>query len=92
MEMDVRPGIDRWLAGYAAHRLELTLHCRGLSVDGVEHVGQHQEQCHQQPHPARDNRGRDQEAHPGDLIFDIFSLSNSQASVPLTITNSPEGK
>ena len=52
--------------------IELTLHCWRLSVDGVEHVGQHQEQGHQQPHPARDNRGGDQEAHPGDLEKGIW--------------------
>ena len=43
------------------------LHGGGHRVDDVEHVGQHKEEGHQQPHPAGNNRRGDQEADPGNL-------------------------
>ena len=78
IEMEVRPEID---TGYCGHCTALTLHSGRLCVDGVEHVGQHQEEGDKQPHPPGDHGGGDEEADPGDLgrvpeISDIHAGSH----------------
>ena len=64
MEMEVMPACGGMVGCVHTEYRVLTLHCGGHSVDGVEHVGQHQEEGDQQSHPARDYRWGDQEADP----------------------------